>query len=157
MLYLNLNILAFISLVLCSCYATDSSNADSELSEAEINQSQHDGILNYIFEPDNEFNSKECAEWNYPDSSKLMDIIFSLKPQVVHETNDMFDTYQCRIKGELIKDDKIYEYYFNAGGYVTLVSGDEKVYFGCEKGEGCEQYFVGRKFTVEEFEKMMNE
>ena len=137
-----------------SCISRNVKNNENENNLVSFSE---DRILSYNLDFNDTIDVEDCAEWNYPDSTAIYELIFSLKPQVVYEIHDLFDTYQCRIVGELVRGKDVYKYFFNAGGYVALEKGDTSIYLGCEKGQSCEEYFLSRKYTPEEMEKLMDQ
>lgn len=138
----------------------DTPTLDRDMEGVHQIHSELDKIISYeiIFPKSPYPNEDKCNSWNTPRMDMLMEIISSLRIQPnAYIVNDAFSHFQCRIQGELMKGGVLYNYYFNAGGFVKLVNEDTTIYLGCEKGDTCVKYFMGRKFTVEEVNEMMED
>lgn len=166
--------LVVCSVFACSCKdgsesrrfhsSVDSPNASNNLKQA-VNESKEDnivsfedGIISYeVYFSESPYpNEDKCKSWSLPRKNILLELIFSLTPQPnPYAVNTAFSYYKCKISGELKKGGIQYTYYFNAGGFVELTNSDTTFYLGCEKGDTCVKHFLGRKFTNEELEDMM--
>ncbi len=124
--------------------------------ECTTTRQKTNGVVSYKLQIE-DGNSLKCGNWNYPDSILIYNMLSNLREQNVYEIHDLFDTYSCRITGEIIFNGREYKYYLNAGGYITLEGNGEQLNYGCEEGMDCEEYFLSRKLTKEEWKERMKQ
>lgn len=97
-----------------------------------------------------EFHCKECKKWNPPNEEQLLDIFKKMDTLLnKYEKNDYYSNiHNCGVEGEVLLEHIKYDYYVNAGGWVSLKNEKllKEIYLGCNS-EDCREYFLSIRLT----------
>ncbi|MBI1307446.1 MAG: hypothetical protein GC181_12665 [Bacteroidetes bacterium] len=100
---------------------------------------------------------EECRSWNYQDIQQIKSMVKKMVWEHPMDIAEVFEQQPCDITGLLTTSSGItYRFFLNAGGFITLISGEKEFNLGC-RDPSLLPFFLSIKPTPEEFTKMMNE
>ena len=107
--------------------------------------SVRDSILSY-----NIVRSKDkgCKDWQIPSKTDLPRIFESFYEITGNEWHNCYGDRSCYVEGKIFYNNKEYNYYLDAGGWMILSNKKEQLYFGC-KSPDCKKHFPNDCFCNE--------
>lgn len=149
------------SLIIVSC-SISSENANSKINEVSLlnrsaeYQQQSVKVLEDLSPCGNSqfpiINCQICKEWSKPKESEIEGIIYKLDTINRFEWNDYFSHINnCGLKGGIVIENDSYEFYLNAGGWMTLNRNENEIILGC-RDDSCRDSFYSIKLTDQEIE-----
>ncbi|WP_139838851.1 hypothetical protein [Xenorhabdus vietnamensis] len=81
----------------------------------------------------------ECKKWNL--NKQNIDKIFKISSAYEYTPYHAFSQTPCDIIGKAKLNGKVWDFYINGGGMITLTNNTETIYRGCDSIE-CEPFFI---------------
>lgn len=106
------------------------------------NETQKDVVLSYEKFCNDNCSDELCKKWKAPHKDSIFKFIERFEEIDSYTWNQCFGHFQCGIRGTLKHQNIIYDYFLNAGGWLTLSANGTTQIFGSKQQKDTLSNFI---------------